>query len=295
MHQVLAFVKANYAAILIIAGIWSAIATALNKSKWPRPPVGSPKWKIVLHAILIDGPAFLPSIDMKGMFGAPFNVPFITLSNHPAPPAETLDMQDAIAKIRAAGGFASVAILPVLMLLGALALLCSGCDWQPLDAPAHPLVALLVCSVLALAGGSLVARRFRSPLVLVLCLCITVPGIPACSWSTQQWKDFGSKVLAQGGACAVKVATDEAGKVANGILDAIDSAIAKGQSPTDWAALGETAAIDAGTCIGADLLDDYLTSKTAGPASPPKCKRGGRHRAPEPQHEAYLRALLRVR
>lgn len=133
MEPFLAFVKSHLALVAVILGLWSAIATALNKTKWPRPASGSAWWKLLLHGILIDAPAFLPSVDMKGIFGAPFNVPFITLSNHPAPTPETLDVGEAIASITRRqpitrqGGFVRLAPMMLLLIAGAAFLAAVGC------------------------------------------------------------------------------------------------------------------------------------------------------------------------
>jgi len=80
----------NWINIAIMLGIWASIATALNRSIWPKPlPTDNvAPWKRLLHTLLIDLPAFLPSINFKGLFGLPVNVPFLSVSQ-PVPIGET--------------------------------------------------------------------------------------------------------------------------------------------------------------------------------------------------------------
>lgn len=87
---------AHWLQIATVLGIYAAIATLINRLVWPKPP--APKWAVILHALLVDGPAFLPSADFRGIFGLPFNVPYLTLSgaprasDAPAPPAPPLGL-----------------------------------------------------------------------------------------------------------------------------------------------------------------------------------------------------------
>ena len=73
----MAYISAHWINIAAFLGVWAAIATALNRT-WPKPT--GPAWKVALHIIFIDLPAFLPTVNMKGMFGLPINIPYITLS-----------------------------------------------------------------------------------------------------------------------------------------------------------------------------------------------------------------------
>lgn len=86
------FIQANWQMIAYILGGWALVAGIINKSVWPKPaaPPAS-KVVVVLHAMLIDGPALLPSLNMKGWFGLPFNVPFLSLSVQPKQPADDTD------------------------------------------------------------------------------------------------------------------------------------------------------------------------------------------------------------
>lgn len=66
-----------------VIGVWAAIATFITATnKWPKP--AAPKWKVVLHVILVDWPAGLPSLAMQAqtIFGVrlPFAIPFLTIS-----------------------------------------------------------------------------------------------------------------------------------------------------------------------------------------------------------------------
>jgi hypothetical protein len=83
--SVLSYLHAHLQGVIFVLGVWAMLASLLNKTLWPKPAPGSPKWRVVLHALLIDGPAFLPSINLKGLFGLPINVPFLTLSGDPKP------------------------------------------------------------------------------------------------------------------------------------------------------------------------------------------------------------------
>lgn len=72
-----------------VLGVYVACATLLNKTLWPKPAPSSPKWERVLHAILIDGPAALPSKNLKGLFslfGLELSIPFVALSGEPLDP-----------------------------------------------------------------------------------------------------------------------------------------------------------------------------------------------------------------
>jgi hypothetical protein len=84
MHALLAWLTAHWAPIVAVLSAWAAVASLLNKTLWPKPAPGAPRWRLLLHALLIDGPAFLPSLNLKGLFGLPFNVPFLSLSGGPS-------------------------------------------------------------------------------------------------------------------------------------------------------------------------------------------------------------------
>lgn len=80
------WLQLHWASIAFALGVWAFLASILNRV-WPRP--AAPRWKVLLHEILIDWPAMLPTVDMRGIFGLPVNVPFITLSKPaPAPAAD---------------------------------------------------------------------------------------------------------------------------------------------------------------------------------------------------------------
>ena len=72
------WIASHWQAIAFVLGVWAMLASLLNKTLWPKPV--APKWAVVLHAILIDAPAFLPSVNLKGLAGLPVNVPFLSLS-----------------------------------------------------------------------------------------------------------------------------------------------------------------------------------------------------------------------
>jgi hypothetical protein len=80
----MSWIVLHWSQVALCLGIWSLAASIVNKSLWTKP--AKPKALVVLHAILIDGPAFLPSINLKGLFGLPVNVPFLTLSGGPVEP-----------------------------------------------------------------------------------------------------------------------------------------------------------------------------------------------------------------
>ena len=84
MHLLL-WLKANWLSVALVLGVWSAVASALNKKGWPKPAPDAPQWKIVLHVVIVDLPAFLPSVNLKGLFGLPINVPFLSLSGEAKP------------------------------------------------------------------------------------------------------------------------------------------------------------------------------------------------------------------
>ncbi len=78
MTQHLAWVVNNWTLIAYALGVWALIATFANKI-WPKPE--APKWKVYVHTALIDFPAALPSKNLKGIFGLPVNVPFLSVSS----------------------------------------------------------------------------------------------------------------------------------------------------------------------------------------------------------------------
>lgn len=65
-------------------GIYAMVATIINRV-WARP--AAPPWLKVLHTVLIDYPAGLPSYGAKGLFGLPITIPYLTISQHMLPPA----------------------------------------------------------------------------------------------------------------------------------------------------------------------------------------------------------------
>lgn len=75
--------KQNWAAAATALGVWSMIATLLNRVPALTPDKNTAKWKLALHAFFIDWPAFLPKVDFRGIFGLPVNVPYLTLSKAP--------------------------------------------------------------------------------------------------------------------------------------------------------------------------------------------------------------------
>lgn len=118
MSDVLHWLLVHWLTIATIAGAWAAVASVINKTLWPKPKPPAAQWKVVLHALLIDGPAFLPSVDCKGLFGAPFNIPFFTLS--------TVPLKDEIPPGTILKGGKVNLLLPIAF-LAALSVGISGC------------------------------------------------------------------------------------------------------------------------------------------------------------------------
>lgn len=80
--SVLSAVLAHWGTIAWFLGAWALVATFANR-KWPRPTAPpAPAWQMWAHVVLIDWPAALPSLDMKGVFGLPVNVPFLWISTN---------------------------------------------------------------------------------------------------------------------------------------------------------------------------------------------------------------------
>jgi hypothetical protein len=65
--------------VALSLGLYCAIATFLNRVV-PKPSKGI---GLYLHYVFIDWPSFLPSIDFKGLFGLPVNVPYLSISTTP--------------------------------------------------------------------------------------------------------------------------------------------------------------------------------------------------------------------
>ncbi len=90
MELLQGFVAAHGVAIGSVVALWVAVASYVNRTVWPKPIVPpAALWQKDLHFLLIDLPGFLPSRGMKGIFGLPFNIPFLTVSR-PDPTAPAL-------------------------------------------------------------------------------------------------------------------------------------------------------------------------------------------------------------
>jgi hypothetical protein len=78
--------KAHWTPVLVgFLALWAAVATWANRSWWPKPAVPpKPQWQMVLHVIVIDWPAAMPAVDWKGIFGLPFNIPYLSISVRPS-------------------------------------------------------------------------------------------------------------------------------------------------------------------------------------------------------------------
>jgi hypothetical protein len=80
----------NWPTVATVLGVWAFVASILNRTLWPKP--AKPTWLVVLHYLLIDGIAVLPSINFKGIFGLPVNVPLYpsqpdNSNSTPSPPS----------------------------------------------------------------------------------------------------------------------------------------------------------------------------------------------------------------
>ena len=105
------WLAAHWQTIATVLGVYAAIATiAVRKITRPVAPPSS-KIVVVLYHVFIDLPAALPGVDFKGMFGLPFNVPFVTLSLTP----KTADSTDVTPKPPSAPPV--TAFLPFLVFL----------------------------------------------------------------------------------------------------------------------------------------------------------------------------------
>lgn len=103
--------------IATIIGLYGAVAGVVNKTWWPKPKVPpATVWMARLHYLLIDGPGLLPSINMRGIFGLPINIPF-----YPSVPAAVDDTAKQLQLFK--GGPPPAALL----VFGILSVLVSAC------------------------------------------------------------------------------------------------------------------------------------------------------------------------
>lgn len=75
------YALAHLAIIMIILGVWVAIATFFS-TRFPKPPP-SAKWYVKFaHWFLVDWPSFIAAQNGKTYFGIKISIPFITWTVH---------------------------------------------------------------------------------------------------------------------------------------------------------------------------------------------------------------------
>jgi hypothetical protein len=130
MDKLEAFARAHWQALMVVLGVWIAVATALAR-KWPKPAATAAWYLKAAHFLFVDLPSLAASLNGKTWMGFTFSIPFVTWT-----------VRDPGS---AAGG--ATILLPLLLLPALLAAGCAG-----FKAPAYT-------TMTAMAGATGVAAE----------------------------------------------------------------------------------------------------------------------------------------
>lgn len=162
--------------ICLVLGAWAAIATVLIK-QLKRP--SGPAWAVFLYHFILDWPAALPGMGLKGFLGLPINIPFFTLSTQVAPQQPETRPYDAPPQNRQSG-HARLSVLLALAGMGlAAAIAMAGCNLpDPCAVPSS-----IACKALSVVVACAVPAGGQGLAVLIAGVTPAITGASIDWWA----------------------------------------------------------------------------------------------------------------